>query len=93
MVVTTGHYFSLAWVTLGYYSTVLYDDGQGSDGSYGSNKCVLEHFWCVLWWFVYIWSGLAVLGTFRAVFGWIVGVDMVQNYLFLTFHTFGYISR
>ena len=39
MVVTTGHYFSLAWVTLGYYSTVLYDDGQGSDGSYGSNKC------------------------------------------------------
>ena len=49
--VTTGHYFSLAWVTLGYYSRfspVLYDDGQGSDGSYGSNKCVLEHFWCVL---------------------------------------------
>ena len=38
LLLVTISYFLMLMSCIG-WGTVLYDDGQGSDGSYGSNKC------------------------------------------------------
>ena len=56
------------------WGTVLYDDGQGSDGSYGSNKCC----WCELWWWL-------LLVTFQAIQGCGVASKSVICRIFLAY--------